>query len=192
MASIKFKWDSSELDLRLSQLPLKLRDRVEATVDLGARKGEIRMKERAPWTQTGLANRWGRVSTGLARDNLYAKAKHDYAGPIAKHSIEFGNALPRAKWLEIAMSGRFQIIMPTVKAVGDAVMLSLNGLLEEIDAAPVVEINAPELGEPGTSQGPERIAERDVSRPFGSVRRVVSEVFRRSPNIIRRIAWRRR
>lgn len=192
MARATFHWDSTALDTRLALLPEKLQERFAVTVDAAAPKAETIMKERAPWGQAGTRDRWGRVRTGEARDNLYAIASHDYAAALSRHTIELGNRLPRARFLEIAMNGRFQIIVPTRNAVGRSLMLAFQGLLEEIDASPAIEIAEPVITESATSQGPERISERDVGTPLGSVRRAVGEIFRRAPNIVRRLGWRRR
>jgi len=192
MARARFEWSSSELGTRLAEFPIKLQERLVTTIDLAAPKAQQIMQERAPWTQTGEYSRWGRLSTGEARSNLYATAQHEGSGPYMTHTITLGNRLPRARFLEIAMSGRFAIIEPTRDAVGRSIMVAFDGLLSELDAPAAVEIADPVIVTPSAAQIAERSADREAFAPFGSVRRRVTEIFKRSPNVVRRIGWKRR
>lgn len=157
MANTQFsmKWNSSALDANLIALPPKIKERIRSRVRTAAKRGESSMKINAPWTDR----------TGEARDGLYAKAgTYTDAGAISRYTIDFGNLSGHGIWLEIAMSGKYQIIMPTLKATGDALMLSMTGLLDDALGAGELAVLAPELERPGTSQGIEVVAGANVFR----------------------------
>lgn len=162
--AVSFKWNAAEINKRLAELEPTMQSRIRSRVRRAAERAEVEMKIKAPWTETGLENRWGRVSTGEARAGLYAKASQSTVGGNTLHSIVMGNTSDHGIWLEIAMSGRFQIIMPTVKATGEALMKSFTELMgDSVGLGEVAEIS-PELGTRGTSQGVEVRAGRAAYR----------------------------
>lgn len=170
MASITFKWDSSELDANLAALPAKVKERIRGRVRTAAKRGETQMKIKAPWDDR----------TGAARAGLYARATTEtIAGSVTRYGIEFGNACDHGIWLEIAMSGRYQIIMPTLKATGDALMMSMTDLLGRASDAGEVAEFSPELGERGTSQGVQVRAGRYAFKLKRATRENVRRAIRR-------------
>lgn len=153
--SISFKWNSSEIDARLKSLDPKIRSRIDSRVRRAAEKAEVDMKIKAPWTQTGAISRWGRLSIGEARDGLYAQANFKSLAGLNRWTIDFGNAAQHGVWLEIAMSGRFAVIMPTMRSTGNAIMASMVTLLDELDVGTEVETGYVSPSSRGSAQGVE-------------------------------------
>lgn len=181
--SVNFKWDSREIDKNLAELPPKVRERIRGRVRRAATRAELEMKAKAPWTETGAVNIWGRRSTGEARDGLYAiPGVATTEGNISRFGINFGNSSGHGIWLEIAMNGRYQIIMPTLKATGDALMASMTDLLGRAEAAGEIADFSPEVGRPGTSQGAEVTAGRYTFRLKNANRTNVNRAIRRRRN----------
>jgi hypothetical protein len=117
-------------DFKLSAELRRLRDNVkavgpaygqhlDAAMTEAAAQGEARMKERAPWHD----------NTGAARAALTAVPELD--GDQKK--IEFAHGVSYGIYLETKHHGKDQIIMPTVKAVGEDLMARLEGSLGDID-----------------------------------------------------------
>lgn len=96
----------------LKAFPDQLDNAVGQTVDYFTLRAESYMRENAPWTDR----------TGNARSTLHAEAFHE---PPIRHGIVCSHGMPYGIWLEIANEGRFQIINPTIDAVGQELM---NGL----------------------------------------------------------------
>lgn len=188
-AGMRFVWTSKRLDARLAELPQELRARFAASVDIMAPKAEAIMKERAPWTQTGAVSRWGRISTGEARQGLYAYSEHRSVGTTSTHTIRLGQRYSGRRWLEIAMSGRFAIIVPTRNAVGKSLMVSFNGMLDNLVTAQAAEIVAPDIGLPSGAQVADSSVQGSANASVGHVMRTLESVWHRSPNTVRRIGW---
>lgn len=92
--------------------------------------GAAYMKEHAPWNDS-TGNRKDRVP-GAARAGLNAEEtssglefSHSHKEITFSHSEEYGI------FLETKNNGKDQIIMPSVKAVGEKLMASLTGSLNE-------------------------------------------------------------
>lgn len=85
---------------------------VGKTVDYFTIRAEAYMKENAPWTDR----------TGNARNTLHAEAFHE---PPVQHGIVCAHGMPYGFWLEVIQEGRFEIINPTIEAIGHELM---NGL----------------------------------------------------------------
>lgn len=84
---------------------------IEAAID-----GEAYMKEHAPWRDDS-GNRKDRVP-GAARAGLFTIP--DVEG--AQKEIVFSHSVDYGIWLETKHSGKDEIIMPSVKAIGDKLM----------------------------------------------------------------------
>lgn len=91
---------------------------VAAHMEYWAPRVESDMKTNAPWTDR----------TGNARNGLAARAFHDSAnaGIILYHQVPYGI------WLEVAHSGKYAIIDPTIQADGPVVMADLRGKLSKM------------------------------------------------------------
>lgn len=86
-------------------------------------EGETYMKEHAPW-RDDTGNRKDR-SPGAARAGLFTVP--DIEGRtkeiLFSHSVDYGI------WLETKNSGKYEIIMPSVKHIGEQLMASTEGSL---------------------------------------------------------------
>lgn len=86
-------------------------------------KGEAFMKENAPWEDND-GHRKDRTP-GEARASLFTvpDLEGDHKEIVFSHGVDYGI------WLETNYSGRYEIIMPAVKAIGDALMAATDGSL---------------------------------------------------------------
>lgn len=107
-----------------------LDDRIDEVAVVG---GAAYMKEHAPWNDSK-GNRKDRVP-GAARAGLNAEAVdsgleygHAHKEVVFSHGVDYGI------WLETKNNGEHQVIMPSVKAVGEKLMASLIGSLDEVAA----------------------------------------------------------
>ena len=172
MANVEFKWDDGGVTRRIAELPEKLNSRIRDTIKIAAERGQTEMKEKAPWTDV----------TGAARQGLFTEVVEDNSGMhlgsysgalsgIMKYNIIFGHTVDYGIYLETMQNGKWQIIMPTMKATGDALMYSMVGLLTELDAPAAFVDFSPEVGERGTSQGPTVATERELRTFKRTIRR---------------------
>jgi hypothetical protein len=110
--------EEDSIDPRLGYLILNSRRNVTSYLHRQAAAVEARMKLTAPWQDR----------TGAARRGLYARV-YDDGGEIV---MEAGHSVSYGKWLELIQHGRFAVIMPTLEAVGPAVVRgALPGILGE-------------------------------------------------------------
>lgn len=183
MASMTFQWEDRGLTLGLAEFPTKLHNRLDQLIDAASARGEADMKLKAPWKDR----------TGAARAGLFtASIKEALPGGLRRYSIIFGHTVDYGIYLETIQNGKWQVIMPVLKATGDALMLSMNGLLKELDAGPELAAIAPEVGERGTSQDSQRRAEREGRRFKRTIKRSLGRVVGpRRPGVIRHVRWRR-
>jgi hypothetical protein len=100
----------------LRHFPKKLDDDVSVIFDLNAAWGESWMKLNAPWTD----------NTGAARSGLTAIADSQglYHTMLLSYSVSYGI------WLEVANSGRFQILGPAQRVIARKIMQDMIGLLD--------------------------------------------------------------
>jgi len=111
---MKFTWDSGQLSRRLKQLPPEVDRAVRVVAGFQATRAEAHMKTTAPWTDR----------TGAARSGLFTLTRftpHQYLIILA-HSMHYGI------WLEVANSGDYQVILPSVRKIGEDMMRQLDGL----------------------------------------------------------------
>ena len=118
MAKIEYKYDDIKLRKNLAQFPEKVDRAIKATMDYTGIESTGKMKENAPWTDRTTAAR-----NGLHTVNNFAAPKYEL---ILSHTVPYGI------WLEIANSGKYQIIMPTVRSQGTALMNRLRGLFKKL------------------------------------------------------------
>ena len=118
MARMHYTFDSSQLDHNIQNLPRKIDRAIRATMDYTGIETTAVMKERAPWTDR----------TGAARAGLHVT--NDFRAP--KYALILSGTVPYQIWLEIANSGRYAIIAPTVHTQGTVLMLRLRNILSSI------------------------------------------------------------
>lgn len=114
MARAHISFDSRDLHKNLQIMNGRVDHAVAAVVEYHAVQGEAEMKINAPWTDR----------TGAARTGLHTATSHSGG----THTIVFAHSVPYGIWLEVRNSGRYEIIMPTVRNQGHRLMQSLNGL----------------------------------------------------------------
>lgn len=78
-----------------------------------ADEAELYAKMNAPWEDR----------TGEARAGLYADVREEF-GEIV---LELGHGAEHGLWLEVAMNGRYAIIMPTLEAIGPRAIREAGG-----------------------------------------------------------------
>lgn len=120
MARVRFELNLGEIKERVENLGDRLDTVINGVVQYTATEGVAYMKQNAPWTDR----------TTAARNGLHTIP--DTTAEDQK-SITFSHTVPYGIWLEIANSGRYQIIMPSVKHEGDLLMQRLEGILRKID-----------------------------------------------------------
>lgn len=113
------RWEPGSAAQVLLQFPEKADRALTAIIHLRAPQIEASMKNGAPWTD----------QTSNARNGLFAKAVREkgkrYA-IVAGHSVDYGI------WLEIAMTGRFAIVIPTLRNEGPPTMALAATLFERM------------------------------------------------------------
>jgi hypothetical protein len=139
-----FTFDQGTLGLNLAKIDEDIHDYIVQDVQTMAVRGAVVMKSHAPW----------RDRTTDARNGLFCDPWWDEAG---RYSIIMGHTVDYGIYLEEYHGGRFQIVMPTLIAISKAMMLSLEGMLNNLDtpgAATAAAVTAPAVGlGRGTSQG---------------------------------------
>ena len=118
MAKIQFDYDDIKLRKEFLDFPEKVDRAIKATMDYTGIESTGRMKQNAPWTDRTTAAR-----NGLHTVNNFASPRYEL---ILSHTVPYGI------WLEIANSGRYQIIMPTVRSQGHILMERLRGLFKKL------------------------------------------------------------
>lgn len=119
MAKMTYEYDDRQLSINLRETPEKVDRAIKATMDYTGTESTRVMKERAPWTDRTTAAR-----NGLHTVNNFAPPQYEL---ILSHTVPYGI------WLEIANSGRYQIIMPTVRSQGVALMNRLEGIMDKLE-----------------------------------------------------------
>lgn len=115
---MSFTWDDGQIPRNLKQLEAKVDRRLDIIFVSQAQRGEAKMKLDAPWTDR----------TGAARNGLYTRFKK--TGKTRE--ILFSHSVAYGIWLEVANSGDYQIIMPTVRVIGRETMRQLNDLFGDL------------------------------------------------------------
>jgi hypothetical protein len=168
MANVEFSWDtasSTALQTRFQNLPEEIDVKMVTFLEQLAPKAETEMKVRAPWRN------W----TWDARNGLFVEpVVLGLPGGVREYSLIFGHTVDYGIYLETIVNGKYQIIMPMVKATGETIMQALGGLLGPYGAMEIGEIK-PELYSGGTSEtvGREimhllRNYKRNVKQHFGN------------------------
>lgn len=171
MARSTIKFNAVNLTKNCALLPAQIQKTIVLTVDYAATYGASKMKAEAPWTDR----------TSAARNGLFTDKSH--AGTLGKgiHKIIFAHSVDYGIWLEVANSGRYQIIMPTVKSVGTDLMKGLEGMLNH-PGEPIPGIFKtviPSPGRRGTSQGVRVRSERQGRRVKRVSKRTGRKIIKR-------------
>lgn len=98
---VKMTMNNREVSHNLKRLDESSKAAIRAIVDRRTAIGVGYMKVNAPWSD----------ETGAARSGLNGTAHHEET----KHTIVFAHAVHYGIWLEVKNSGRYEIIMPTVR-----------------------------------------------------------------------------
>lgn len=115
---MSFKWDGSEISRNLATLNVKIDRKLDIIFLAQTARGEARLKLDAPWTDR----------TGAARAGLYTR----YEKRGKTREILFSHSVAYGIWLEVANSGDYQVIMPTVRIIGRETMKQLEDLFGDL------------------------------------------------------------
>lgn len=107
-----------ELRRGTRELNRKTRAAIRDVFDQQAPRGEAYMKEHAPWTDR----------TGAARATLSTTTHY----PRNQYVLIFAHGVYYGIWLEVSNSGDYQVIMPSVRAIGHDINQQLNGLFRKV------------------------------------------------------------
>ena len=118
MARVKIDFDDANLKNNLRTFGDKLNRNVSMLMDYNAGYTTGWLKENAPWTD----------DTGAARSGLVALPFN--AGN--SHEILMAYSVTYGIWLEIANSGRYAVLTPAMRIVGDKIMQDMQNLLNSM------------------------------------------------------------
>lgn len=99
----------------MEEMGAKLESALWATMQYWSPRVQSFARANAPWTDR----------TGNARQGLFAKPTRS----ARRHRITVFHSVPYGIWLEVAHSGTYQIIMPTVQNMGPQVMRSVQQII---------------------------------------------------------------
>ena len=166
---VDFKLDDIELHGKLEQFGPTVNKYITLTTDFAAPAATKEMKQKAPWTDR----------TSAARNGLNASTDHSGTSAIgfAKHTVTMAHGVDYGIWLEVIQNGKYQIIMPTVLAVGREIMKTLDDMFSNLDGTPTVRprVDLPNVAPTRSSAGARQRAERHAAtartRRSGTTRR---------------------
>jgi hypothetical protein len=122
MAKMSFTYSDRELRANIDVLDERVDRALKGTALYHATEGTTYMKEHAPWTDR----------TTNARNGLHADTNFETKG---RYEVIFAHTVHYGIYLELANSGRYEIIMPTVRHEGTLLMDRLRGLLPKLQGA---------------------------------------------------------
>lgn len=125
MAKIQFKHDMGDLRERTQALPDEIDRFIKAVMARQAPIATADMKENAPWTDR----------TGAARTGLFVTPPQTtkISDLEAIYRLVFGYSVYYGIWLELANSGRYQILIPSIIKHGKEIMANLEDLFGELE-----------------------------------------------------------
>lgn len=111
---MRIDWDDGQIRRNIHQLDARTQKAVEIAFAFQAARSTAYMKTEAPWTDR----------TTAARSGLHAVSSHsgNRFELLLAHAVSYGI------WLEVANSGRYQIILPSLRAASR----ELQGLLDHL------------------------------------------------------------
>ncbi|AHZ95380.1 hypothetical protein PBI_DAMIEN_19 [Mycobacterium phage Damien] len=119
MARVRIDFDHAQLhrmQKKIRNMPQQVNQDVSAVVDYNAAYGQAHMRTNAPWTDR----------TGAARSGLFALPGH--YGKL--HEIFLTYSVYYGIWLEVANSGKYQILQPTLLMLGRKLMRDVEGIMD--------------------------------------------------------------
>lgn len=116
--SATFDFELGAMQARLATLSGKLEAGITIAVEETATFGTTYMKTTAPWHD----------NTGAARAGLHTDTSH----VDKRWEIVFAHAVSYGIWLEVAHSGRWQVIMPSVRVAMDRLGGHLQGMMGDL------------------------------------------------------------
>lgn len=120
MGRVRLDFNHSQLNRirrNVRTLPDRINLDVAAIVDFNAAWGQAWMRLNAPWTD----------DTGAARGGLLAIPQH--FGRL--HEIFLTYSVYYGIWLEVANSGKYQVLQPALRIVGKKLMDDIEGMLNK-------------------------------------------------------------
>ena len=117
MARATVEWDDGHIVANLREFDKKLERRVDVLMDYEAAYATSYIKSTAPWTDR----------TGAARTGLIAISNNLGSGSfelLMSYSVYYGI------YLELANNGRYAVIGPAMRIIGEKIMSDLNGLID--------------------------------------------------------------
>jgi len=115
MPRTKVKW-INPLSRNIMVGEKTLRHAVWTSIQKGAIEGQNHMRTNAPWTDR----------TGNARQGLFGRA---FRNGKNGYTIVYYGTVPYQIWLEVANSGTYKIIEPTLQIMGPKVMSDLRSIM---------------------------------------------------------------
>ena len=116
MLKIKIELDRNEQFKRnVDHLDNRINHAIDAVFDYNAGYAEGWMRENAPWTDR----------TGAARSGLMAiSSSHE-----SVHELLMAYSVTYGIWLEIANSGKYQVLIPAMRHVGQKILEDLKQVI---------------------------------------------------------------
>lgn len=111
MGRFKVEFDEKKLKANVLNYPNKINNGISAVIDYNAAYTTGWLKQNAPWHD----------NTGAARSGLVALPFNDKS----RHEILMAYSVYYGIWLEVAHSGRWAIITPAMRIIGEKVMRDL-------------------------------------------------------------------
>lgn len=115
MAKIKVEFDHRSLTKNIKGLDEKINRRIGMTMQYESAYAVGWLKQNAPWTDDTAAARTGLTAIALSGGNTHEL--------IMAYSVYYGI------WLEVANSGRYAVITPGMRIIGEKVMADMQGLI---------------------------------------------------------------
>jgi hypothetical protein len=118
VAKIKIDFDDRQLKRNLTTFSNKVNRNIAAVMDYNAAYTTGWLKANAPWTDDTSAAR-----TGLVTLPFSFGTQHEL---LMAYSVSYGI------WLEIANSGRYAVITPAMRIVGEKIMRDMQMLIDSM------------------------------------------------------------
>ena len=115
---VKWQWDDTEIRRNIEKLDRETKVAVNTAFEFQAARSTAYMKTHAPWTDR----------TGAARSGLHATTSFGAKSweLVLSHAVSYGI------WLEVANSGRYQIILPSLRQAAEELQKMINGLWKRL------------------------------------------------------------
>lgn len=113
--SVKIEWETQDLENKLKRITDDLDEKISAIFKANEAWAMAWMKMNAPWTDNT-----GRARAGLTAVSASAGKTHEM---LLSYSVNY------SIWLEIANSGRFQILGPAMRYISQKILMDLKDVL---------------------------------------------------------------